>query len=160
MKSYRDLPIRLAEFGSAIATSRQTLQGIMRVRGFVQDDAHIFCRDDQIHEEVLDFITVITSVYQDFGFDDIIIKLSTRPEKRVGSDEVWDRAEQALANALDDKALEWEELPGEGAFYGPKSFQRTVWAAFGSAAPFRLISPHRTVWMPSMLRKTALDRSR
>ena len=92
----------------------------MRVRGFVQDDAHIFCRDDQIHEEVLDFITVITSVYQDFGFDDIIIKLSTRPEKRVGSDEVWDRAEQALANALDDKALEWEELPGEGAFYGPK----------------------------------------
>ena len=121
LKSYRDLPIRLAEFGSCHRNEPSgTLQGIMRVRGFVQDDAHIFCRDDQIHEEVLDFITVITRVYQDFGFDDIIIKLSTRPEKRVGSDEVWDRAEQALANALDDKALEWEELPGEGAFYGPK----------------------------------------
>ena len=121
LKSYRDLPIRLAEFGSCHRNEPSgTLQGIMRVRGFVQDDAHIFCRDDQIHEEVLDFITVITRVYQDFGFDDIIIKLSTRPEKRVGSDEVWDRAEQALADALDDKALEWEELPGEGAFYGPK----------------------------------------
>ena len=121
LKSYRDLPIRLAEFGSCHRNEPSgTLQGIMRVRGFVQDDAHIFCRDDQIHEEVMNFITVLTGVYHDFGFDDIIIKLSTRPEKRVGSDDIWDRSEQALAHALDDKGLAWEELPGEGAFYGPK----------------------------------------
>ncbi len=121
LKSYRELPIRLAEFGSCHRNEPSgTLQGIMRVRGFVQDDAHIFCREDQIQEEVVHFIDVLTDVYRDFGFDDLIIRLSTRPEQRVGSDEVWDRAEKALADALDFKGLGWETLPGEGAFYGPK----------------------------------------
>lgn len=121
LKSYRELPIRLAEFGSCHRNEPSgTLQGIMRVRGFVQDDAHIFCREDQIQEEVVHFIDVLTDVYRDFGFDDLIIRLSTRPEQRVGSDEVWDRAEKALADALDFKGLGWEMLPGEGAFYGPK----------------------------------------
>ncbi len=121
LKSYRELPIRLAEFGSCHRNEPSgTLQGIMRVRGFVQDDAHIFCREDQIQGEVVHFIDVITDVYRDFGFDDLIIRLSTRPEERVGSDEVWDRAEKALADALDVKALTWDLLPGEGAFYGPK----------------------------------------
>jgi threonyl-tRNA synthetase len=92
----------------------------MRVRGFVQDDAHIFCREDQVQTEVTDFIDVLSAVYRDFGFDEMIIRLSTRPEQRVGSDEVWDRAEAALAEALDFKALDWQTLPGEGAFYGPK----------------------------------------
>ncbi len=121
LKSYRDLPIRLAEFGSCHRNEPSgTLQGIMRVRGFVQDDAHIFCREDQVQKEVTDFIDVLSAVYRDFGFDEIIIRLSTRPEQRVGSDEVWDRAEAALAEALDYKALDWQTLPGEGAFYGPK----------------------------------------
>jgi threonyl-tRNA synthetase len=121
LKSYRDLPIRLAEFGSCHRNEPSgTLQGIMRVRGFVQDDAHIFCREDQVQKEVTDFIDVLSAVYRDFGFDEMIIRLSTRPEQRVGSDEVWDRAEAALAEALDFKALEWQTLPGEGAFYGPK----------------------------------------
>ena len=121
LKSYRELPIRLAEFGSCHRNEPSgTLQGIMRVRGFVQDDAHIFCREDQIQEEVVHFIDVLTDVYRDFGFDDLIIRLSTRPEQRVGADEVWDRAEKALADALDFKGLGWEMLPGEGAFYGPK----------------------------------------
>ena len=121
LKSYRELPIRLAEFGSCHRNEPSgTLQGIMRVRGFVQDDAHIFCREDQIQEEVVHFIDVLTDVYRDFGFDDLIIRLSTRPEQRVGADDVWDRAEKALADALDFKGLGWEMLPGEGAFYGPK----------------------------------------
>ncbi len=121
LKSYRDLPIRLAEFGSCHRNEPSgTLQGIMRVRGFVQDDAHIFCREDQVQKEVTDFIDVLSAVYRDFGFDEIIIRLSTRPEQRVGSDEVWDRAEAALAEALDYKALDWQTLPGEGAFYGPE----------------------------------------
>ena len=121
LKSYRDLPIRLAEFGSCHRNEPSgTLQGIMRVRGFVQDDAHIFCREDQVQKEVTDFIDVLSAVYREFGFDEIIIRLSTRPEQRVGSDEVWDRAEAALAEALDYKALDWQTLPGEGAFYGPK----------------------------------------
>ena len=121
LKSYRDLPIRLAEFGSCHRNEPSgTLQGIMRVRGFVQDDAHIFCREDQVQKEVTDFIDVLSAVYRDFGFDEIIVRLSTRPEQRVGSDEVWDRAEAALAEALDYKALDWQTLPGEGAFYGPK----------------------------------------
>jgi threonyl-tRNA synthetase len=121
LKSYRDLPIRLAEFGSCHRNEPSgTLQGIMRVRGFVQDDAHIFCREDQVQKEVTDFIDVLSAVYRDFGFDEMIIRLSTRPEQRVGSDEVWDRAEAALAEALDFKALDWQTLPGEGAFYGPK----------------------------------------
>ena len=92
----------------------------MRVRGFVQDDAHIFCREDQVQKEVTDFIDVLSAVYRDFGFDEMIIRLSTRREQRVGFDEVWDRAEAAVAEALDFKALDWQTLPGEGAFYGPK----------------------------------------
>ena len=121
LKSYRELPIRLAEFGSCHRDEASgTLQGIMRVRAFVQDDAHIFCAEEQIQEEVATFIDVLTEVYRDFGFDEMIIKLSTRPEQRVGNDEVWDKSEAALAEALDAKGLDWELLPGEGAFYGPK----------------------------------------
>lgn len=121
LKSYRDLPIRLSEFGSCHRNEPSgTLHGIMRVRNFVQDDAHIFCTETQIQPEVSDFIDLVFEVYSSFGFDDILIKLSTRPEKRVGSDEIWDKAEKALADALDAKGLQWELLPGEGAFYGPK----------------------------------------
>jgi threonyl-tRNA synthetase len=121
LKSYRDLPVRLAEFGSCHRNEASgTLQGTMRVRGFVQDDAHIFCAEDQIQEEVAAFIQMLEDVYHDFGFDDMIIKLSTRPEKRVGSDEIWDKSEAALAEALDARGFDWEYQPGEGAFYGPK----------------------------------------
>lgn len=121
LKSYRDLPLRLAEFGSCHRNEPSgTLQGLMRVRGFVQDDAHIFCSEDKIQEEVSQFTDLLYQVYADFGFTDLIIRLSTRPEKRVGSDEVWDKAEKALADALDAKGIAYSLLPGEGAFYGPK----------------------------------------
>ena len=121
LRSYRDLPLRLAEFGSCHRNEPSgSLHGIMRVRGFTQDDAHIFCTDAQIQEEVALFIDFLHDVYADFGFSEVIYRLSTRPEQRVGSDADWDRAEQALALALDSKSLPWEELPGEGAFYGPK----------------------------------------
>lgn len=121
LKSYRDLPLRLAEFGSCHRNEASgTLSGIMRVRGFVQDDGHIFCEEDTIQEEVSTFIDLLYSVYQDFGFTNILVKLSTRPEQRVGADEIWDKSEKALAMALDNKGLDWQELPGEGAFYGPK----------------------------------------
>jgi threonyl-tRNA synthetase len=121
LKSYRDLPLRLAEFGSCHRNEPSgTLHGLMRVRNFVQDDAHIFCTEDQILSEVSDFIDLLFEVYRDFGFDEVLVKLSTRPEKRVGADEVWDKAEKALEDALDRKDLEWELQPGEGAFYGPK----------------------------------------
>ncbi len=121
LRSYRDLPLRLAEFGSCHRNEPSgSLHGIMRVRGFTQDDAHIFCAEDAIQSEVAQFIDFLHDVYADFGFAEVIYRLSTRPEQRVGSDEDWDRAEQALALALDSKSLPWEELPGEGAFYGPK----------------------------------------
>ena len=121
LKSYRDLPLRLAEFGSCHRNEPSgTLHGIMRLRNFVQDDAHIFCAEGQVQDEVSDFIDLLFEVYRDFGFEDIMIKLSTRPEKRVGKDEDWDRAEAALQQALDTKGLAWELQPGEGAFYGPK----------------------------------------
>ncbi len=121
LKSYRDLPLRLAEFGSCHRNEPSgTLHGLMRVRGFVQDDAHIFCTEAQILDEVSAFIDLLFEVYRDFGFEDVIIKLSTRPEQRVGADELWDKAEKALRDALDHKQLEWELQPGEGAFYGPK----------------------------------------
>ncbi len=121
LKSYRDLPLRLAEFGSCHRNEPSgALHGLMRVRGFVQDDAHIFCTEGQIQQEVATFIEFLHEIYQDFGFTDIIYRLSTRPENRVGSDEIWDKSEQALAKALDMKGLDWQELPGEGAFYGPK----------------------------------------
>jgi threonyl-tRNA synthetase len=121
IKSYRDLPLRLAEFGSCHRNEPSgALHGIMRVRGFVQDDAHIFCTEEQILAESAAFIDLLRKVYADFGFNDILVKLSTRPEKRIGSDETWDRAEAALAQALDAKGLKYELQPGEGAFYGPK----------------------------------------
>ncbi|WNZ54964.1 threonine--tRNA ligase [Microbulbifer sp. MKSA007] len=121
LRSYRDLPLRLAEFGSCHRSEPSgSLHGLMRVRGFVQDDGHIFCSEDQIQSEVSDFMDLLHSVYKDFGFQDVIYRLSTRPEKRVGSDESWDKAEKALADALDAAGLPWEELSGEGAFYGPK----------------------------------------
>ena len=122
LKSYRDLPLRLAEFGSCHRNEPSgSLHGLMRVRGFVQDDAHIFCTEDQIQDESSIFIDFLHEVYRDFfGETDMIYRLSTRPDKRVGADEDWDRAEQALAEALDAQKLPWKELPGEGAFYGPK----------------------------------------
>lgn len=123
LRSYRDLPLRLAEFGACHRNEPSgSLHGIMRVRGFTQDDAHIFVAENQIQEEVVAFIDMLHEVYHDFGFEkeNLLYKLSTRPEKRVGSDEVWDKAEKALAQALDSQGIDWQELPGEGAFYGPK----------------------------------------
>lgn len=121
LKSYRDLPLRLAEFGSCHRNEPSgSLHGIMRVRGFTQDDAHIFCTTAQIADEVAAFIKLTLDVYKDFGFTDVQMKLSTRPEKRVGSEEMWDIAEKALADALDAAGLPWQLQPGEGAFYGPK----------------------------------------
>ena len=121
LKSYRDLPLRLAEFGSCHRNEPSgSLHGIMRVRGFTQDDAHIFCTEEQIQPEVSQFIDMLHEVYADFGFSEVIYRLSTRPPQRVGTDEDWDRAEAALAEALNAQGLPWEELPGEGAFYGPK----------------------------------------
>jgi threonyl-tRNA synthetase len=121
LKSYRDLPLRLAEFGSCHRNEPSgTLHGLMRVRNFVQDDAHIFCSEEQILSEVEAFNTLLLEVYKDFGFNEVLVKLSTRPEKRVGSDEVWDKAEKALEEALNQQGLDWELQPGEGAFYGPK----------------------------------------
>ncbi len=121
LHSYRDLPLRLAEFGSCHRNEPSgALHGIMRVRGFTQDDAHIFCTEAQIEPEVADFIVMLQKVYADFGFNDVLVKLSTRPDKRVGSDESWDVAEAALAAALDKNGLAYDLQPGEGAFYGPK----------------------------------------
>ena len=121
IKSYRDLPIRIAEFGSCHRNEPSgTLHGLMRVRNFVQDDAHIFCTEEQIQEEVSTFIDMLFSIYSDFGFEEVIMKLSTRPENRVGDDSVWDKAENALELALNNKGLKWDLQPGEGAFYGPK----------------------------------------
>jgi threonyl-tRNA synthetase len=121
LKSYRDLPLRLAEFGSCHRNEPSgTLHGLMRVRNFVQDDAHIFCSEDQILGEVSAFIDLLFEVYRDFGFTEVLVKLSTRPAQRVGDDALWDKAEKSLADALDQKGLAWELQPGEGAFYGPK----------------------------------------
>ena len=121
LKSYRELPLRLAEFGACHRNEPSgALHGIMRVRGFVQDDAHIFCTEEQMQTESADFIRLTQKVYRDFGFDDIELKLSTRPEQRIGSDEQWDSAEAALESALKEAGLDYELQPGEGAFYGPK----------------------------------------
>ena len=121
LKSYRDLPLRLAEFGACHRNELSgVLHGLMRVRGFTQDDAHIFCTEDQIQAEVSEFIDLLHRVYADFGFTQVRVKLSTRPANRVGSDAVWDKAEAALEQALNSKGLEWQIQPGEGAFYGPK----------------------------------------
>lgn len=121
LKSYRDLPLRLAEFGSCHRFEPSgSMHGLMRVRSFVQDDAHIFCTENQIQEEVERFTQLLYAVYRDFGFDEVVLKLSTRPEKRVGSDEIWDKAEAALTHALERIGQPWQLQPGEGAFYGPK----------------------------------------
>ncbi len=121
LRSYRELPLRLAEFGSCHRDELSgALHGLMRVRGFVQDDGHIFCDEEQIQSEVADFIDFLHEVYRDFGFDEVIYRLSLRPEARVGNDADWDKSEAALAEALAAKGLTWKELPGEGAFYGPK----------------------------------------
>ena len=121
LRSYRDLPMRLAEFGSCHRNEPSgALHGLMRVRGFVQDDAHIFCTEDQIVSEARAFNELLVRIYKQFGFHDVSVKLSLRPEKRAGSDDVWDKAEQGLREALTACGVEWDELPGEGAFYGPK----------------------------------------
>jgi len=121
IKSYRDLPIRMAEFGNCHRNEHSgTLHGLMRVRSFTQDDAHIFCTEAQISEEVSQLIKQVLAVYSDFGFDDIIINLSTRPDRRVGSDEIWDHSEQALEKVLNESGYSWSLQPGDGAFYGPK----------------------------------------
>ena len=121
VRSYRDLPLRMSEFGSCHRNEPSgALHGLMRVRAFVQDDAHIFCTEAQILDESAAFIDLLRRVYTQFGFDDILVKLSTRPTKRIGSDESWDRAEAALAEALNAKGLKYDVQPGEGAFYGPK----------------------------------------
>ncbi|MBO9492285.1 threonine--tRNA ligase [Endozoicomonas sp. G2_1] len=121
LKSYRDLPLRMAEFGCCHRNEPSgALHGLMRVRGFTQDDAHIFCTEEQVQAEVTKCIEMVYDVYKSFGFEDILVKLSTRPEKRIGSDDIWDKAEQGLANALTDLGIAFEYLPGEGAFYGPK----------------------------------------
>ncbi|USH03958.1 threonine--tRNA ligase [Grimontia kaedaensis] len=121
LKSYRDLPLRMAEFGSCHRNEPSgALHGLMRVRGFTQDDAHIFCTPEQVQQEVTSCIKMVYDTYQTFGFDEIVVKLSTRPEMRVGSDEMWDRAEKALAEALESMDIKFEILEGEGAFYGPK----------------------------------------
>ncbi|PWW15005.1 MULTISPECIES: threonine--tRNA ligase [Pseudidiomarina] len=121
LKSYRDLPLRMAEFGSCHRNEPSgALHGLMRVRGFTQDDAHIFCTDAQVQQEVSGCIKMVYETYKTFGFEDIVVKLSTRPEHRLGDDATWDHAEQALADALKNHGIEFEYLPGEGAFYGPK----------------------------------------
>ena len=121
LRSYRDLPMRLAEFGSCHRNEPSgALHGLMRVRGFVQDDAHIFCTENQIVDEARRFNELLVRIYKQFGFHDVAVKLSLRPEKRAGSDDIWDKAEQGLRDALTACGVEWEELPGEGAFYGPK----------------------------------------
>jgi len=121
LRSYRDLPLRFAEFGSCHRNEASgALHGIMRVRAFTQDDAHIFCEQEQVQSEVVRFIDLLNDVYKDFGFNDVLVRLSTRPTKRVGSDNQWDDAEQALQSALEQKNLPWKLQAGEGAFYGPK----------------------------------------
>ncbi|WP_416242838.1 threonine--tRNA ligase [Azospira sp. APE16] len=121
LRSYRDLPLRYGEFGSCHRNEASgALHGLMRVRGFVQDDGHIFCTEDQIEAEVRAFNALVKKVYADFGFDQVAVKLALRPESRVGSDDIWDKAENALRAGLKASGLEWDELPGEGAFYGPK----------------------------------------
>ena len=121
LKSYRDLPLRMAEFGKVHRYEPSgALHGLMRVRHFTQDDAHIYCTEQQMEQECIDVVALVLDIYKDFGFEDVVIKLSTRPEKRIGSDETWDKLEGALSNALDVMGLDYVLYPGEGAFYGPK----------------------------------------
>jgi len=169
--SYRDLPLRLAEFGSCHRNEPSgALHGLMRVRAFTQDDAHIFCAEDQVQAESAAFIHLLYKIYRDFGFTDVLVKLSTRPEKRIGDDAQWDRAEQTLAAALDEAGISWTENPGEGAFYGPKiefSLKDTigrVWQCgtlqMDSFMPERLgasyIDDHSSRKVPVMLHRAIL----
>ena len=144
LHSYRDLPIRYGEFGACHRNEPSgALHGILRVRGFTQDDGHIFCTEDQIESEVTAFHRQAMEVYADFGFTDISLKIALRPDKRLGDDETWDKAEDALRAALAACGVDWEELPGEGAFYGPKieyHLQATRSAAPGRSARCRSIS--------------------
>ena len=121
LKSYRDLPLRMAEFGKVHRYEPSgALHGLMRVRHFTQDDAHVYCTEDQMEQECIDVVALVLDIYKDFGFEDVVIKLSTRPENKIGSEEVWDKLEGALSNALDTMGLDYMLYPGEGAFYGPK----------------------------------------
>jgi threonyl-tRNA synthetase len=121
LKSYRDLPLRMAEFGKVHRYEPSgALHGLLRVRHFTQDDAHIYCTEDQMEQECIDVIALVLDIYKDFGFEDVVIKFSDRPENRIGSDAIWDKLEGALTNALDSMQLAYEVFPGEGAFYGPK----------------------------------------
>ncbi|MFT5665184.1 MAG: threonyl-tRNA synthetase, partial [Gammaproteobacteria bacterium] len=121
LKSYRDLPLRMAEFGKVHRYEPSgALHGLMRVRHFTQDDAHVYCTEEQMEQECIDVVALVLDIYKDFGFEDVVIKLSTRPENKIGSEEVWDKLEGALSNALDTMGLDYVLYPGEGAFYGPK----------------------------------------
>jgi threonyl-tRNA synthetase len=169
--SYRDLPMRLAEFGSCHRNEPSgALHGLMRVRAFTQDDAHIFCTEDQVQAESAAFISLLYKIYRDFGFTEVLVKLSTRPANRIGDDAQWDRAEQTLAAALDEAGIAWTENPGEGAFYGPKiefSLKDTigrVWQCgtlqMDSFMPQRLgasyIDEHSARQVPVMLHRAIL----
>jgi threonyl-tRNA synthetase len=121
LKSYRDLPLRMAEFGKVHRYEPSgALHGLLRVRHFTQDDAHIYCTEGQMEQECIDVIALVLDIYRDFGFEDVVIKFSDRPENRIGTDAIWDKLEGALINALDSMKLEYKLFPGEGAFYGPK----------------------------------------
>ncbi len=151
LRSYRDLPLRIAEFGVVHRNEPSgTLHGLMRARRFVQDDAHVFCTEDQIEAEVGILIDIIFEVYRDFGFDSVELAFSTRPEKRVGEDELWDRSEAALESCLKSKGLEYKVKPGEGAFYGPK-IEFTLHDSIGRAwqcGTIQLDFQCRVVWVP------------
>ena len=141
LKSYRDLPLRMAEFGKVHRYEPSgALHGLMRVRHFTQDDAHVYCTEEQMEQECIDVVALVLDIYKDFGFEDVVIKLSTRPEKRIGSDEVWDKLEGALTNALEVMGIDYVLYPGEGAFYGPKLefVFGTPSEETGSAVPYRL----------------------
>ena len=157
LKSYRDLPLRMAEFGSCHRNEPSgSLHGLMRVRGFTQDDAHIFCTEEQIMEEVSACIRMVYDVYGTFGFENIVVKLSTRPEQRIGSDEAWDRAEAALAEALVLNGLKYDLQPGEGPSTVPRSNLPCTIALIvrGNVVPCSSILPCRAVWAPPTWVKT------
>lgn len=159
LKSYRDLPLRMGEFGSCHRNEPSgSLHGLMRVRGFTQDDAHIFCTEEQVRAEVNECIRMVYDVYGTFGFDKIAVKLSTRPEKRIGTDDMWTRAEEDLAAALTENGIPFEYQPGEG----PSTDRKLnlpcmiVWIAHGNVVPCSSISSCRAVWAPRTLAKTTI----
>ena len=162
IRSYKDLPIRYAEFGSCHRYEASgTMHGLMRVRGFTQDDGHIFCTQDQIESETALFISLLSEIYSDLGFKEFDIKLSTRPEIRIGSDEVWDKSESALENAIKKLDYPYKIDEGDGAFYGPKlDFVLTdAIVGSGNVELFRLILIFQIDWMQNMLEKTVVNTS-